>query len=307
MNVTNRTLLARSRHAGRIGLSRLDEPMNVTLLGTGSPIPNPDRAGPATLVRTSSATLLFDCGRGVVMRLAKAGLVPSLLSGVVLTHLHSDHVCDLNDIITTHWVMNAQPTPLQIVGPVGTKDFVAATLEAMTIDIGYRRNHHNDLQHAPMVEVTEANPGDVISIAGQELRCDASDHRPVEPSLAYRIDDEGTSVVIAGDGVPCASLDALLLGANVYVQTVIRDDLVRQIPNVRLQDILDYHSTVSQAGDTAQRAGVDMLVLTHMVPPPAPNSGDEWRALASAFDGVVVLADDLTSIDLATMEVVSAS
>ena len=50
--------------------------MDVTLLGTGSPLPNPDRAGPATLVKAGDATLLFDCGRGVIMRLAAAGVFP---------------------------------------------------------------------------------------------------------------------------------------------------------------------------------------------------------------------------------------
>ncbi|MBV9665176.1 MAG: MBL fold metallo-hydrolase, partial [Actinobacteria bacterium] len=69
--------------------------ISVTLLGTGSPLPSPDRAGPSTLVRAGAATLLVDCGRGVVMRLAGAGVMPVALSAVLLTHLHSDHISDL--------------------------------------------------------------------------------------------------------------------------------------------------------------------------------------------------------------------
>ena len=88
--------------------------IEITLLGTGSPLPNPDRAGPATLVRAGDATLLVDCGRGVVMRLTAAGVLPIGLSAVLLTHLHSDHITDLNDVITTHWVMSPAPTPLRI-------------------------------------------------------------------------------------------------------------------------------------------------------------------------------------------------
>ena len=79
--------------------------VEITLLGTGSPLPSADRAGPATLVRAGGATMLFDCGRGVVMRLAAAGVLPIGLSAVLLTHLHSDHITDLNDLVTTHWVM----------------------------------------------------------------------------------------------------------------------------------------------------------------------------------------------------------
>jgi ribonuclease Z len=82
------------------------------------------------------------------------------------------------------------------------------------------------------------------------------------------------------------------------VQTVIRTDLVRAIPSARIQDIHDYHSTVEQAAQTAARAGVGTLVLTHPVPAPAPGAEDEWLALATPhFDGTVLLATDLTTVE----------
>ena len=252
---------------------------------------------------TRSANILFDCGRGGVLRLAGAGLLPIMVSGVVLTHLHSDHVCDLSDLITTHWVMSTAPTALRIVGPVGTKAFVEATLTAMATDIGYRIGHHDDLNEGPLLDVVEVHPGETFAIGAQEILAGATDHRPVEPTLAYRVVEDGQSVVIAGDGVPCASLDELVRGASAYVQTVIREDLVKLVPSARLQDILDYHSTVGQAAATAQRAGVKALVMTHYVPAPAPGSEQEWRDLASGFDGIVVVGSDLTSLDLATMAV----
>ena len=89
-------------------------------------------------------------------------------------------------------------------------------------------------------------------------------------------------------------------GADVYVQTVIRAEMVRRVPSARLQDILDYHSTVEQAAQTAQRAGVKTLMLTHYVPPLMPGQEDEWRALAQPhFSGEIVLGDDLTSVTIA--------
>ncbi|MFM9136816.1 MAG: MBL fold metallo-hydrolase, partial [Actinomycetota bacterium] len=65
--------------------------MDVTLLGTGSPLPDPRRAGPSTLVTTPTERILVDAGRAVVMRLAAAGTLPVMLNGVLVTHLHSDH------------------------------------------------------------------------------------------------------------------------------------------------------------------------------------------------------------------------
>ena len=47
--------------------------IEITLLGTGSPLPDPNRAGPSTLLQAGGANLLVDCGRGVLMRLAAAG------------------------------------------------------------------------------------------------------------------------------------------------------------------------------------------------------------------------------------------
>ncbi len=255
--------------------------MDVVLLGTGSPIPHPERAGPATLVKAGGANLLIDTGRGVIMRLMGAGTPPPALSAILLTHMHSDHICDLNDVITTHWIMTPAPMPLKIYGPKGVAALVEATLAMLAFDVRYRMDHHDDLNAPPQVEAIELEPGDAFTVG-------------------YRIEAGAASVAVAGDTIPCPELDAMCLGADVYVQTVIRRDLVERVPSQRFQDILDYHSTVEDAGRTAARAGVKTLLLTHYVPPILPGQEDEWRALASAqFGGAVVLGPDLTSVSVA--------
>jgi ribonuclease Z len=108
---------------------------------------------------------------------------------------------------------------------------------------------------------------------------------------------------LAGDTIPCPELDEMCRGADVYVQTVIRDDLVRRVPVQRLQDILDYHSTVEQAAQTAARAGVKTLMLTHYVPALIPGQEDVWRDIARPhFAGEIVLGDDLTSVSVKARE-----
>jgi ribonuclease Z len=273
--------------------------MKITLLGTGSPLPDARRAGPSTLVQSDGTCLLVDCGRGVLMRLTAAGVLPPMLHGVLITHLHSDHITDLNDVITTHWIMAPEGTPLRVFGPPRTGEVVSAILASLAPDLQYRLDHHADLTWTPDVHVTEVAAGDAFTVGTATITVGATDHRPVEPTVAFRIDDAGKSAVLGGDGVPCTGLDELCLGADAYVQTVIRDDLVRMVPVPRLQDILDYHSTVEQAADTAARAGIRTLVLTHYVPSMQPGQEDEWRARAAAhFAGDIVLGDDLTSVDL---------
>ena len=273
--------------------------IEITLLGTGNPIPDPNRAGSATLVRAGGKAFLFDAGRGVLMRLAAAACAPPLLEAVLMTHLHSDHLCDLNDVITTRWVASLVPNPLTIHGPVGTAAVVDAIGAMLAPDISYRIAHHEDLTAPPQPVVLESTGGEVYRDDAAEVRivAAATDHRPVEPTLGYRIEHGGHAVVIGGDGVPCAGLDELCAGADAYVQTVLRDDLVSQVPVQRFLDTMDYHSTVRQAGETAQRAGVKTLVLTHQVPTPAPGSEAEWVALAAeAFEGEIVFGEDLTVV-----------
>ena len=98
------------------------------------------------------------------MRLTAAGVAPQAISAVLLTHMHSDHITDLNDVITSHWVMNATPVTLKIYGPQGAKALVEATLAMLAFDIKYRIDHHADLNTPPQVETTELSPGDVFKV-----------------------------------------------------------------------------------------------------------------------------------------------
>lgn len=147
------------------------------------------------------------------------------------------------------------------------------------------------------MSVAEHLEGVVYDGGGVRIVAALTDHRPVHPSVGYRIEHAGSAVVIAGDTVPCDGLDRLCEGADALVHTVIRADLVEDVPIQRLQDILDYHSSVEQAAATAKRGGVGTLVLTHYVPALVPGTEDEWRARAATeFDGVVELGDDLHTV-----------
>lgn len=273
--------------------------LTITLLGTGSPIPDADRAGPATLVQAAGETYLIDAGRGVLMRLAATGSGAGQLTAVLLTHLHSDHITDLNDVITTRWVTTFQPTPLPIIGPPGTKAVVDHILGSLAPDISYRLAHHDDLDHEPPVEVIEVTDGPVPLTGSVPITAAPTDHRPVEPTVAYRFDHEGASTVMAGDTVPCAGLDRLCQGAQALVHTVIRKDIIEAIPLPRMQDVLDYHSSVEQAAQTAERASMDILVLTHYVPAFPPGAGGDWRDIAAAhFSGQIEVGDDLHRVEV---------
>ena len=275
--------------------------IEVTLLGTGSPIPDAHRAGPSTLLRAGGQTFLVDCGRGVQQRMTAVGTGANRLTALLLTHLHSDHIADLGDVIITRWVSTfaPEPAPLPIIGPPGTAEVVDATLKAFGFDIGYRIAHHADLTSPPPVAVRECTDGTVWDSGGVQIRVAPTDHRPVAPTIGFRIERGGASVVLAGDTVPCESLDRLADHAGALVHTAIRKDLIESMPMQRIRDICDYHSSVEEAAATAARAGVGILILTHYVPGIEPGSEADWRARAAAvFDRQIELGDDLHRVEV---------
>ncbi len=271
--------------------------MDIVLTGTGSPLPDANRAGPSTLVKAGDTHILVDAGRGVVMRMTAAGSMPPFLAAVLITHLHSDHVCALNDIITMHWVMTQGNATLEIYGPPGTQEFVTRQMHALELDTGYRIAHHEPLTEGPKVNVTELDAGDAFAINDVQITTAATMHAPVKPTIGFRFEHEGSTAALVGDTIPCDGVDALAANADVYVQTVIRADIVKTIPNELMQDILDYHSDVVDAAQSAARAGAKRLMLTHMVPAPTPEQYPEWIAIAAEhFDGEVIIGDDLTTV-----------
>ena len=279
--------------------------MKVTLLGTGSPLPSATCAGPSSLVQAGGLNLLVDTGRGVIMRLIGAMVPPPLVSAVLLTHLHSDHITDLNDVITTRWISSPAATPLPIYGPVGTKKMVDGLVSMLSQDEGYRLEHHDDLRAAGgmKVEVHELNAGESFTIGDVKISVHETDHRPVAPTIGFRFEHEGTVAALAGDTIPCQGLYDMCQSADIYVQTVLREDLVRAFAPLvptgdRFLDILDYHSTVQQAGQTAAKCNVKTLLLTHFVPAIQPGQEDEWRAMAAEhFSGEIVIGPDLTFVE----------
>jgi len=97
------------------------------------------------------------------MRAAAVPLLPVSLEAVLLTHLHSDHTTDFNDVATMCWVMSPGPNPLQVIGPSGTRKFVHATLKALESDISYRLAHHEDLKAGPEIMAQEVEQGVVFN------------------------------------------------------------------------------------------------------------------------------------------------
>ena len=194
------------------------------------------------------------------MRLAALGLGAPNLTAVLITHLHSDHITDLNDVITTRWVMTFVPTPLTIVGPVGTRAVVDHILASLEPDIGYRIAHHDDLEEPPQVDVIEVTDG---LDRPARWRVDPLVRSPTT-SRSNRASGSASITTVWRSWPPATPSRApgstrLCAGADALVHTVIRKDIIAGLPMQRIKDTLDYHSSPEEAAPTAARGGRSFL------------------------------------------------
>lgn len=126
----------------------------VVLLGTGTPVPDPERSGPATAIVVDNSAYLVDFGPGVVRR-AKAAVLdrhiaalePGNLKVAFATHLHSDHTAGYSDLIFTGWTAGRR-TPLEVYGPTGLQSMTEHLLQAYRIDIETRTNSEGEWSKA---------------------------------------------------------------------------------------------------------------------------------------------------------------
>lgn len=279
----------------------------VTLTGTGVPHPAPGRAGAGALVRRGDVALQFDAGRGTVIRLTEAGTPPYALTGLFLTHVHSDHLVDLPDVAMTRWVQQQLHStgPLVVHAAEGVAArFVRRMLEPFDDDIAVRIAHVGaeqprvDLRTFAVpsepTEVWRTDDGDVV------VESIAVRHEPVPEAVAFRVTTPEGMVVISGDTRVCAEVEAFAAGADVLVHEACRATAMRElIGGTVFETIFSYHADTVALGAMARRAGVGHLVLTHLIPQP---DSPEQEALFEAdvreggYTGLVTVGRDLMEV-----------
>lgn len=276
-------------HVGRDITTSLPDGLHIILCGTGSPLPDPVRAGPCSLVIAGTHLLVVDVGEGSARKLALMGIPLGRIDALFLTHFHSDHIEGLGPLLLQRWVGHAATAPLPIVGPTGVAQVVDGFNMAFALDNGYRTAHHGPVIAPPGGAGGVAAPfalpvpgqGDqavVLDEDGVRVTAFRVNHGPVSPAVGYRFDYKGRSVVFSGDTSPSSSLIVAAKGADLLVHEALQPRLVRMMTNTLAakglantaqitRDILTYHSTPTQAAETARAAGVKQLVLNHLVPP----------------------------------------
>ena len=240
--------------------------IKVTLLGTSTPNPLPDRFGPSTLVEAGNERLLFDCGRGATIRLWQVR-VPLGTVKLFLTHLHSDHTVGIPDLWLTgflHLPYGGRQEPLRVWGPQGTAEMIAYLRKAYEADIQIRQATAADPATSTAIVGEDFVEGTVYESNGVRVSAFKVRHADIEHAYGFRVDYKGRSVVISGDMASNENFIKHARGADVVIHEVgvARPELLEKRPDLRHM-LATHHSSPEDAGRDFAQIEPRLAVYTH--------------------------------------------
>jgi len=277
--------------------------MRVTLLGTSCPIADPRRYGPAALVEAGPESWLVDCGSGVTQRLLGHGSNGARVTGLLLTHLHSDHTVDFIQLLISGW-HQGRAAPLRVYGPKRSKSFFGALLKAWQPEFRQRTAHELRPPDGLGVEIVEIDGSWRLETPHVTIRNTEVRHQPIPQAFGFRFDADGGSAVISGDTTYSPELIALAQGCDLLVHEAFVHwaQAARVAASGRdpagATNVQAYHTTTEQVGRVAAEAGAKHLALTHFVPP----RFDRVRVVADVrqhYRGPLSIGEDLMSFEVA--------
>ncbi|GGI34033.1 MBL fold metallo-hydrolase [Bradyrhizobium guangdongense] len=279
----------------------------VTLLGTGVPIPRPDRFGPSTLIQAGDHTLLIDAGRGATMRLFQLGVSIGKVDALLLTHFHSDHTVGIPDLWLTDWLSSYfanRRRPFNVIGPVGTARLMHHLEAAYAQDIDIRIEDEKLVREHAAIAVKEFTRDGIVYEAG-DLRviAFAVDHgKAIKPAYGYRIEYQSRVAVISGDTRYNANVVRYGAGADLLVHEVAmaRHELLDEVV---IQRILNHHTSPQEAGRVFTETKPKLAAFTHLVllaseSVPAPSIDDLIAATRETYSGPLVVGEDLSNFEI---------
>lgn len=280
-----------------------DGDFKVTLLGTGTPIPDPERFGPSTLVEAGNQKLLFDAGRGVPIRLLQINVPLTKIDVLFLTHYHSDHTSGIPDLWLTRWLRSPKE-PFRVIGPVGAKSLMAGLERAYALDIKIRIEDEKLPPEGIATAVEEfEQDGVVYEKDGVRVIAFTVDHgEAIKPAVGYRIEYKGHVVVISGDTRYNQNVVKYGTGVDVLIHEVCiaRPELL-SIP--RFQSIIAHHTTPKEAGQAFSLAKPKLAVYSHLVflatgTVPSASVDDVVAGTRESYSGPLQVGADLMSFEI---------
>lgn len=282
--------------------------MRLTVLGSGSPEAYARRASSGYLVEVGQDRILLDCGGGVFDNLLRSGRLPSDITHLVFSHLHSDHMMDYARLVHAAW--DEGGAPIKVYGPPAIREITRRYFGAdgaLAHDLRARTElpQSQEVWRArggtvprpwPAPEIAEISAGDVIQGAGWRIETSHAPHaQPLLDCMALAIVSDGKKLVYSGDAGLCPDVEALSKGADLLLHWCYRLD-----SDVATEQMAKMTPTPSEIGAMAKRAGAKALCLTHFrkhMDEPVLY-GQAVKDASAAFGKAVTIAEDLDVFEL---------
>ena len=293
----------------------------VVLLGTGTPVPDPARSGPATAIVVDDSAYVVDFGPGIVRRAESAALTrkipavePGNLKVAFATHLHSDHTAGYSDLILSGWT-SGRNIPLEVYGPSGLQSMTEHILQAYRVDIETRTNPDGPMRDAGRspdgwkVNAHDIKAGVIYKDAKVTVTAFVTKH--AMESYGYRFETPDRTIVISGDTNPVEATINACNGCDVLIHEAQPVELVAKLPKSIQSFVAKYHTTTEQLAELANKAKPKLLVIYHTISfPPGiapsrllpPNAAADalyaspemlQREIGSRYSGKFVIGNDL--------------
>lgn len=211
------------------------------LLGTGAAVSAPHRTTTMLAVSNQRSLFLIDCGGDVIQRVMAAGIDPSLLTGMIVTHEHADHVSGFPLFMEKIW-LTGRHTPIPVYGPPTGIDQARRCFE--TFDVSTWPNFPDIEWHVGV--------GLIVDDEHWRITTDFVDHSV--PAVGMRIEckESGAVIAFSGDTRPVESVVKLAQEADILVHEATGAGPA--------------HSSVVEAAQVAAKANAKRLLLVHLPP-----------------------------------------
>ena len=275
------------------------------VLGSGTPNPDPDRAGSAYAVVVNETPYLIDFGPGIIRRAASlsppwGGEIEAMtvknFEHAFLTHIHSDHSAGLADLLLTPWIMGRNKK-LNLYGPEGSEQMAASTLQAYEDDINYRiygTQPSNKVGYKFNFHLL--NEGLIYKDKNISVEAFKVPHGSFDDAYGFRFTSKDKVIVFSGDTGPSKTLEKFAAGADILVHEVYSNaGFLEKTKDWQLYH-QGHHTSTFELGEIASRAKPKLLLLSHILF--WGSTVDEiLKEIRSTYSGEIKIAKDLMIIE----------
>ena len=284
-------LLAPSLYAGT----------KLIVLGSGTPNPDPNRAGSAYALVVNETPYLVDFGPGIIRRAASlsppwGGEIEAMtvknFEHAFLTHIHSDHSAGLADLLLTPWVMG-RDAKLNLFGPIGLEQMAASTLKAFEDDINYRINGTQPSNKTGYkYNFHLLDEGLIYKDKNIMVEAFKVPHGGFDDAYGFKFTSEDKVIVFSGDTGPSKTLEKFASGADILVHEVYSNSGFLEKTQDWQKYHQEHHTSTFEVGEIASRAKPKLLILSHILF--WGSTKDEiLQETRSTYDGEITIAEDL--------------